>query len=145
MSNSAHLLASDPPPQNGHGAASPDATLTRSRRPATSHSSLSLSPLSPLSSPPPELDLDGQPPKLTAAQKGKGRASDLSSSGAPFKGKTAKRPEQQPARVARARRSTMGVGSGGIGGSAERKEIEELVWECRDRLGESWPSSVVAL
>lgn len=43
--------------------------------------------------------------------------------------------------MARARRSTaslggLAVGMGGMGGVSERKEVEQLVRECRDRMGE---------
>lgn len=62
------------------------------------------------------------PKPFTAAQKGKGKASAAS----------------EP-RMVRARRSTasmgVAVGMGGMGGVGERKEIEELVRECRDRMG----------
>lgn len=63
------------------------------------------------------------PKALTAAQKGKGKANV---------------PAER--RLVRARRSTaslgLAVGMGGMGGVSERKEVEELVKECRDRLGE---------
>ena len=103
------------PPANSPPAYHPSPLNGLSRLSGTA--STGLTSLPPSSAP-------GSPKPFTAAQKGKGKAS------APT----------EP-RVVRARRSTaslgMAVGMGGMGGIGDRKEIEELVWECRDRMGKS--------